>query len=1277
LPYFPTYTSSFQAPTAATPHKKKHGWWEELTNAPAALIGDIGSTLHGFGKAIPAVIGGIYHEGQHLGQGNFDAMWQAPRDTFSNLGHGLWTQYKDMYSPLFHGDVSTFGHNVLQHPLGPILDVLTIASAGLGAVGRGSRVIAGSSAFSKTTREAAAARAGLSAAKEGEQFIPRVYDSSTQKLIPDPRYAENAPETWGVGNDLKTPQQLKDIAISSARGRYANIEGTHYLPAEKTYSASPKSENGFTQIMKENPYGRYKQEKLAQFGVKHPNAPLVGITGRASRQDVRLGGSPARQALQTQKDILDKSNIAPELKATVTHSMGMMKNSVKRLALGKQLENIGTHEVNGETVRGLSPVEVEALRNEANLINHMETIPAHEAASTLEHLVRVRIMAKRALDKSRKNLAQARAYYDKRKSTDRLGNTHEKMAAVDAAKKAYDAARGDVVRWAPYGRATATGAQGVKFAEHRAANSARLKELNNILEGQIDSSAKYAGISEHLHALSSPYLKAVTHWDYKNQEANTALIDKLAKGMTEPAAERFRSVVTEKNINQLRDLRLAMFKAHSDVFTPILERKWKTPRGKSEKFIAQEARRISHETGRDYTEVLNELKPLTLEDIMQKRAAAEHNTYLDILGKDQVDPAEFIAWSRHNVPGISPEELSQYKPPFAITHMGHADTSGITRDKVFRGTQLGHEKKTTMFNAVCGLYNLDSPAALYRTMNTAIAAEMTTRRFITHMNNAIVHDSSLNDIPKGWELAVPGEAKAFAHSKTQQLLQFLSEDAKIIMGEDSHNIGLVQDVLSSLEQHLNSAMSDKGVLIAPKASAKVLFPEIQRSDTFIKKFFDKPTTFWRNYTLGLRPAWMVNNFMGNLMLLLAEHGTWNTIRAMIHGYGDKNFTETINRTSPELLHSGMNAEIKAEEMKRANLKEVDPYAAKKALAGESPSEPMGSSLAKLDLTKQILTKANPTAALNNLGKKMINFNAKWIDDPMRRAAAWAEIRPAARELQKKWAKHRGEKLPLGDAIDMILQDERVRDHIIQKSIGDMVNFSDMSQVEKDWIRRVFPFWSWMSGITKRTGQLAINEPGKFNALTRVGTYENQTNSVPGESFLQSYAPLGKTNGDLQKVVNTSGINPFASSADVLSMLNTVLPGGGGFSAMKGTSSPLSQMNPIIKAAIETGTGKNLFYGTPLREIQAGKDKTTGKPIGNPDMGLLDLLARRYASSFPQVAFFQSGGQENTPQSLFIHNYPSQTANYLGLPTRTMNIAEARRRKEAQRRLLQLAALKNG
>ena len=138
------------------------------------LIEDVATSV----KGLPA---GIYKTGK-AGLQDIAASGGNPLQVASNLVQDksavrndilepIAQQYADTYGPALKGDFGETAHRIGEHPLGPILDVLAVASAGIGTAGRAA---AASNAMkvTKITQESAdKLRMGVTAEKPAGQFI--------------------------------------------------------------------------------------------------------------------------------------------------------------------------------------------------------------------------------------------------------------------------------------------------------------------------------------------------------------------------------------------------------------------------------------------------------------------------------------------------------------------------------------------------------------------------------------------------------------------------------------------------------------------------------------------------------------------------------------------------------------------------------------------------------------------------------------------------------------------------------------------------------------------------------------------------------------------------------------------------------------------------------------------------------------------------------------------------------------------------------------------------
>lgn len=83
----------------------------------------------GHGGSILGFTGNLVHDIADTAKGTPEGLVQLaehPIRSVENIGKATW----QTWSPLFHGNVGEFGHNLYAHPLAPMLDVLTVFTGG-------------------------------------------------------------------------------------------------------------------------------------------------------------------------------------------------------------------------------------------------------------------------------------------------------------------------------------------------------------------------------------------------------------------------------------------------------------------------------------------------------------------------------------------------------------------------------------------------------------------------------------------------------------------------------------------------------------------------------------------------------------------------------------------------------------------------------------------------------------------------------------------------------------------------------------------------------------------------------------------------------------------------------------------------------------------------------------------------------------------------------------------------------------------------------------------
>lgn len=225
-------------------------------------------------------------------------------------------------------------------------------------------------------------------------------------------------------------------------------------------------------------------------------------------------------------------------------------------------------------------------------------------------------------------------------------------------------------------------------------------------------------------------------------------------------------------------------------------------------------------------------------------------------------------------------------------------------------------------------------------------------------------------------------------------------------------------------------------------------------------------------------------------------------------------------------------------------------------------------------TAAIFLKAMPVSAAN-LVHAMGKINAIVTDDLPRRAAFMGAVRPRLKEIMRRT----GVETPQ-EALQILLGDDKSVAWLIDRTMSDMIDYGRMSDFERNVIRRVLPFYSWMKGMTVRTVEIGRDKPGIANVSYKVGSQYAETakqrfgSDMPG-SLVGSFLVHGGKN---PQIVPTAGLNPFQTPADILGMLASgTIKGGPAF----GPDHPLGQINPVFKSPLEVMLGTDLFTGASL------------------------------------------------------------------------------------------------
>lgn len=513
-----------------------------------------------------------------------------------------------------------------------------------------------------------------------------------------------------------------------------------------------------------------------------------------------------------------------------------------------------------------------------------------------------------------------------------------------------------------------------------------------------------------------------------------------------------------------------------------------------------------------------------------------------------------------------------------------------------------------------------SPAAVMRAYSDAARYSLARKNFLKMTSAFAARFDPTEDAVDSGKWVPLKEKEAVWGERIQSFL----EDADVVFGDSP--------ILEQMKADFKVAFSKRfgdGTYYVPAKVHKELVGEFSRANGLIKKFVDKPTAAWRAFVLQMRPAWITNNFIGNALLMMATHGLYGSVRGLFATLPGREMRKLLDEASGSLLESGIyRAENAAFRQAFGNGSIADRI----ARGAGKPAELMG------------------------------RLNAAATDDLWRRAALYAELNAPARQLVKA----SGGRLSKRDAMSRLLDDDAVMDRAISKTMGDLVDFRDLSAFEKNAMRRMVPFYSWLKGMSERTGKIVLDDPDKAlvgQVLAEYGIELNEEEFGKLPSYLRGAlkAPawmaklIGEDpdSGDNPALITTQGMNPFQTPVDLLGIV----------SAFGGTPSagenPLSQLNPLFKVPFEAVANKDMFSQFPLDQPW---DEQRGYV---PRMVQQGYLSSPQTQALAKLGFgpYQRKDKDGNlfRSALYDANKRSEGFRMFGVPVRGVHLDEARAR----------------
>lgn len=391
------------------------------------------------------------------------------------------------------------------------------------------------------------------------------------------------------------------------------------------------------------------------------------------------------------------------------------------------------------------------------------------------------------------------------------------------------------------------------------------------------------------------------------------------------------------------------------------------------------------------------------------------------------------------------------------------------------------------------------------------------------------------------------------------------------------------------------------------------------------------TTVWKYAVLALRPAFLVNNAVGNLMMYMLSSGPGamrGLVDAMRQLHGSRATRQGLSRAEREIRRHGYDWQDKY-------------YLGLHRGFGKDTSEWMTVNIGQRG------TKTHKTVRVLTTG--LYDITHRVSDTTLRRAYINDILRrhPEVKALQKKG-------MHFNDAADAVSQNRAVREFVQQRVNDALGQYHYLNPTER-FIRAVVPFYTWDRAIARHGGKLFLEKPGTTLALTEVGkqgtaTTEEMLGQVP--EWLRGALPLSllgfpeEANGRTP-IATTTGLNPYATLEQLMNLGQAAITGKGNV-----TAAVASELHPALSGAIESLTGTSML---------------TGAPITRDDTGVIPSVIGGMVSGLPQVNLIKSwlGKTGGNPDTLFAKDAKQYTSAYLGVPIKELNVKTALAMAERQ------------
>jgi hypothetical protein len=326
-----------------------------------------------------------------------------------------------------------------------------------------------------------------------------------------------------------------------------------------------------------------------------------------------------------------------------------------------------------------------------------------------------------------------------------------------------------------------------------------------------------------------------------------------------------------------------------------------------------------------------------------------------------------------------------------------------------------------------------------------------------------------------------------------------------------------------------------------------------KADKFFRSTVDPIHRFWKGIILGLNPGFAVRTAGDNILRTVFAGADEGVRLAFKEGWRDAvpSYVRQGNfvRSEQEFIAHGKNIAMPS-------------------------AQPLGKLYDHLtnDTVKRSLTNVSGFFdGIKNIQNKTFNFVAKTED--FFRDAVWLD--KAAKASRSDFMKTMGRDFYNLDEMltHITLLEKGNKLGTATKAVSDwFYNYNaNLSQFEKQWVRRIVPFWSFYRQSLSLSGKVIRDMPGKLNLINNLSKAVQDAQQFEGapDWIAKGGVFIGDSPTDRSKKLffSARGINPFIAVDELASSLSD---------GRRGSGTILSMLSPLVKVPIEQLTGRELF-----------------------------------------------------------------------------------------------------